>query len=76
MVKKTSSDPYGRHILWLINTHKFNKAYLAGKMGLTPGAFKNKLSEKQSKYEFTGQELIKLKAILRDIAADIKTATK
>lgn len=46
---------------------------MASKMGMPVGTFKNKLSEKQTAYRFTDQEEEKLKAILRDMAADIET---
>jgi len=42
-------------------------------MGMPVGTFKNKLSDKQTAYRFTDEELEKLKAILRDMAADIET---
>lgn len=37
------------------------------------GTFKNKLSEKQTAYRFTDEELESLKGVLRDMAADIET---
>lgn len=37
------------------------------------GTFKNKLSDNQTSYRFTDEELERLKEILRDMAADIET---
>jgi hypothetical protein len=42
-------------------------------MNMPVGTFKNKLSDKQSAYRFTDEEMENLKAILRDMAADIET---
>jgi len=57
----------------LIDMHALNKSHLASKMGMPRGTFKNKLSEVQTAYHFTEQELERLKVILRDMAADIET---
>jgi len=37
------------------------------------GTFKNKLSDNQTAYRFSDQELDKLKEVLREMAADIET---
>jgi hypothetical protein len=41
-------------------------------MGISVGAFKNKLSPKQKAYSFTEDEENQLKEILLDMAADIQ----
>ena len=46
---------------------------MASKIGMPVGTFKNKLSEKQTAYRFTDEELESLKGVLRDMAADIET---
>lgn len=69
-----NSPSAGSLTLWrLIEAHSLNKAHLASKMKMPVGTFKNKLSETQTAYRFTDQEEEKLKAILRDMAADIET---
>lgn len=45
---------------------------MASKMGLSVGAFKNKLSPNQSVYKLTDEEENQLKEILLDMAADIQ----
>jgi hypothetical protein len=57
----------------LIEKHAINKAHLASKMNMPVGTFKNKLSDKQTAYRFTEEEIFRLKEILRDMAADIET---
>jgi hypothetical protein len=57
----------------LIEKHAINKAHLASKMNMPVGTFKNKLSDKQTAYRLTDEELERLKTILRDMAADIET---
>lgn len=56
----------------LIEQHSINKAHLASKMGMPRGTFKNKLSENQTAYSFTEEELNRLMKILRDMADDIQ----
>lgn len=50
-----------------------NKAYLANRLGMPYGTFKNKLNDQQSAYKFKPEEEEKLKDILKDIAATIET---
>ena len=54
----------------LINKWKLNKGLLAKKIDMPLGTFCNKLSSKHSS-EFSDDELIKLKLVLREINADI-----
>lgn len=69
---KNSNQPAGLSLSQLVEKHAINKAHLASKMEMPVGTFKNKLSEKQTAYRFTGEEEEKLKIILRDMAADIE----
>jgi len=57
----------------LVEQTGIGKAHLASKMGMPPGTFNNKLSDKQTAYRFTEDEEAKLKEILRNISAMIKT---
>lgn len=70
---KNSPSAGSLTLFQLIEAHSLNKAHLASKMGMPVGTFKNKLSEMQTAYRFTDQEEERLKAILRDMAADIET---
>lgn len=55
----------------LITDWKLNKVIIASKMGMNAYTFKMKLSGKYPAYYFTDAELIKLKAVLCDLGADI-----
>ena len=54
----------------LINKWKLNKGLLAKKIDMPLGTFCNKLSSKHSS-EFSDEELMKLKLVMREINADI-----
>ena len=56
----------------LISKHSLNKAYLASKMNMPVGTFKNKLNEKLTQYRLTEIEEEQLKDILLHMAADIQ----
>lgn len=55
----------------LIETWHLNKSFLALKMGMPAGTFKNKLTPNQS-YFFTDIEERKLRKILKQMAQDIE----
>ena len=54
----------------LINKWKLNKGLLAKKIDMPLGTFCNNLSSKHSS-EFSDEELMKLKLVMREINADI-----
>lgn len=52
--------------------YHINKVYLASKMDMPVGTFKNKLSPTQTAYKFTEDEENKLKNILLEMSTDIQ----
>jgi hypothetical protein len=55
----------------IINKWKINKSLLADKMGMTNTTFNKKLDSTKPT-EFTDNELIKLKLILRELCGDLE----
>ena len=57
----------------LINQWKLNKVLLASKMGMNAYTFKMKIAGNDPKYFFTGEQLDKLKDVLKELASEIGT---
>lgn len=58
----------------LVMHHKFNKDYLAQKMGMPVGTLKNKIYDALPQYRFIGDEEVRLLNVLKEIAEDINNA--
>lgn len=55
----------------IIDKWRLNKGILASKMGMLTGTFCNKLNPKHPT-QFTEQEVIRLKMVLKDLCADLE----
>lgn len=58
----------------IVEKWKLNKGVLASKMEMPLGTFCNKLSPTHSAY-FTDKEIIRLKLVLKEISADLDSAS-
>lgn len=58
----------------IVKKWKLNKGVLASKMQMPLGTFCNKLSPSHSAY-FTDKEIIRLKLVLKEISADLDSAS-
>jgi len=61
-------------LLQFIQKWKVNNSLLASKLGMTRGAFHNKINPNHET-EFTDKEKIKLKEVLRELYTDLDTVT-
>ena len=62
------------HLSQTIDKLKINKTYLAEKMNMPVGTFKNKLNPNQASYKFTRDEYNKLLKVVQELATELQTA--
>lgn len=55
----------------LINKWSLNKVLISSKLGITKGAFNNKLSDKTPQYYLKENEVIEIKKMFKELATDI-----